>query len=77
MPNFRAASRALLFAALIPVVPFVVAGTQALAQSDTSSISGTVTDPMGAVVPNAKVMARNVARARCGAPAATVSARIR
>jgi hypothetical protein len=59
MPNFRAASRALLFAALIPTVPLVVAGTQALAQSDTSSISGTVTDPTGAVVPNAQVMARN------------------
>jgi len=59
MPNFRAASRALLFAALVPTVPLVVAGTRALAQSDTSSISGTITDPAGAVVPNAKVTARN------------------
>ena len=59
MPNIRAASRALLFAALIPTVPLIVAGTCALAQSDTSSISGTVTDPSGAVVPNASVMVRN------------------
>ena len=59
MPNFRAVSRALLFAALVPTIPLVVAGTRALAQSDTSSISGTVTDPGGAVVPNAKVAVRN------------------
>ena len=59
MSTFRAASRALLFAALIPTVPLVIAGTQALAQSDTSSISGTVTDSTGAVVPNAKVAAKN------------------
>ncbi|MGA9720237.1 MAG: carboxypeptidase regulatory-like domain-containing protein [Acidobacteriaceae bacterium] len=61
MSTFRAASRALLFAALLPTIPLVIAGTQALAQSDTSSISGTVTDPSGAVVPNAKVTARNEA----------------
>lgn len=59
MSTFRAASRALLFAALLPSVPLVVAGTRALAQSDTSSLSGTVTDPGGAVVPNAKVIAQN------------------
>jgi hypothetical protein len=59
MPNIRAASRALLFAVLVPTIPLVIAGTQALAQSDTSSISGTVTDPTGAVVPNAKVTAKN------------------
>ena len=59
MPDIRAASRALLFAALIPTAPLIVAGTRALAQSDTSSISGTVTDPTGAVVPNARVMVRN------------------
>ena len=59
MPYFRAASRALLFAALVPTIPLVVAGTSALAQSDSSSISGTVTDPSGAVVPNAAVRARN------------------
>ena len=59
MSTFRAASRVLLFAALIPTVPLVLAGTQALAQSDTSSISGTVTDPTGAVVPNAKVTVKN------------------
>jgi hypothetical protein len=59
MPNFRAVSRALLFAALIPTVPLLVAGPRALAQSDTSSISGTVTDSSGAVVPNAKIMAKN------------------
>ncbi len=55
----RSASRALLFAALIPTVPLVVAGPCAMAQSDTSSLSGTVTDPSGAVVPGANVSARN------------------
>jgi len=59
MPNFRAVSRALLFAAIIPTVPLLVTGPRALAQSDTSSISGAVTDPSGAVVPNARVTARN------------------
>jgi hypothetical protein len=59
MPNFRAVSRALLFAALLPTIPLLVAGPRALAQSDTSSISGTVTDPSGAVVPNAKITAKN------------------
>jgi hypothetical protein len=59
MPNFRAVSRALLFAALLPTVPLIVSGTHALAQSDTSSISGTVTDSSGAVVPNATVTVRN------------------
>ena len=59
MPNFRAASRAILFAALLPTIPLCIAGTRALAQSDTSSISGTITDPTGAVVPNAKVTAQN------------------
>ena len=58
---FRAASRALLFAAIFPAVPLVVAGTCALAQTDTSSISGTITDRSGAVVPNARVTARNEA----------------
>jgi hypothetical protein len=59
MPNIRAASRALLFAALVPTLPLVIAGTRTLAQSDTSSISGTITDPSGAVVPNARVTVKN------------------
>ena len=36
-------------------------GISAHAQSDTSSISGTVTDPSGAALPNATVLVRNVA----------------
>jgi hypothetical protein len=48
-----------MFAALLPTVPLIVAGPRALAQSDTSSISGTITDSTGAVVPNALVTARN------------------
>ncbi len=59
MFSLRSASRAFLFAALLPTVPLVVAGPCALAQSDTSSLSGTVTDPSGAVVPGATVSARN------------------
>ena len=60
MPNLRSASRALLFAAaLTPTIPLILAGTRALAQSDSSSLSGTVTDATGAVVPNAKLTAKS------------------
>ena len=34
-------------------------GSSALAQSDTSSLTGTVTDSSGAALPNAKVLVRN------------------
>ena len=54
--------RKLLFAtAIIAIVFLLVAGQRMLAQSDTSSLSGTVTDPTGAVVSNAKVTAKNEA----------------
>jgi hypothetical protein len=60
MSNIRSASRAFLFAvALTPSLPLVLAGTRALAQSDASSLSGTVTDPTGAVVQGAKVTAHS------------------
>ena len=56
----RSASRALLFAAaLSPILPLVLSGPRLLAQSDTSSLSGTVTDSSGAVLPNAKVTVTN------------------
>ncbi len=52
--------RLLLLAA--PLVPFALAAPSSLyAQTDSSSLSGTVTDPSGAVVPNAKVTAHNEA----------------
>jgi hypothetical protein len=58
----RSVGSILLFAAaLSPALPLVMAGTRALAQSDTSALSGTVLDPSGAVVPNAKVTAKNEA----------------
>ena len=60
MHLLRSASRAILFAtALSPIFPLVLSGPRLLAQSDTSSLSGTVTDSSGAVVPNAKVTAKN------------------
>ena len=37
----------------------IAIANKALAQSDTSSLSGTVTDPTGAALPNAKVLVRN------------------
>src|SRR5580698_1467347 len=49
----RSALSFLLIAFLFPAI--------ALSQSDSSSLSGTVTDPSGAVVPNARVVAHNEA----------------
>jgi hypothetical protein len=48
-------------ASLILVTFLVVTTTFALAQSDTSSLSGTVSDSSGAVVPNARVSVRDEA----------------
>ena len=53
--QFQRISIGLLFVA---VCTFAI-GPQVLAQSDTSSLSGTVTDPSGAALPNAKVLVRN------------------
>ncbi len=44
--------------ALAALVPF--SGAVAFAQIDTGQISGTVTDPSGAIVPNAQVVERNM-----------------
>ena len=41
------------------IVCLLVSATSVLAQSDTSSISGTVTDTSGALVPNAQVTIHN------------------
>nr|MBA3439914.1 carboxypeptidase regulatory-like domain-containing protein [Pyrinomonadaceae bacterium] len=49
---FHLALAALLIAGLTPL---------AAAQSNRGNISGSVVDPTGAVVPNAKITARNVA----------------
>jgi hypothetical protein len=46
------------FLLLIVTCAFAI-GNTALAQSDTSSLSGTVTDSSGAALPNAKVLVRN------------------
>ncbi len=43
------------------VVGVLCACISALAQSDTSSLTGTVTDPSGAAIPNAKIVVRNSA----------------
>jgi hypothetical protein len=44
---------------LLVMVCLVVTATSILAQSDTSSLSGTVTDTSGAVVPNAQITIHN------------------
>src|ERR1700738_4635708 len=41
------------------MVCLIVTATSSLAQSDTSSISGTVTDTSGALVPNAQITIHN------------------
>jgi hypothetical protein len=46
--------------ALLPVLLFCVLASLAMAQS-TASLSGTVTDPSGSAIPNAKVFATNLA----------------
>jgi Carboxypeptidase regulatory-like domain len=50
-----------VLAALIVITFLVLAAPSVLAQSDASSLSGTVSDSSGAVVPNAKVTVRNAA----------------
>jgi len=54
-------SRKFTFCVLLFFVTICTVGTKniALAQSDTSSLSGTVTDSSGAVLPNAKILVRN------------------
>jgi len=44
---------------LLVMVCLLVTATSILAQSDTSSISGTVTDTSGALVPNAQITVHN------------------
>jgi hypothetical protein len=58
LKNNRFNIRAVL---LLAVACFFAIANPALAQSDTSSISGTVTDASGALLPNAKVTVRDVA----------------
>ena len=59
MHFLRSASRAILFATTFSSILPLVVGTCVLAQSDTSSLSGTVTDSTGAVVPDARVTAKS------------------
>ncbi|MDT5157557.1 MAG: hypothetical protein QOH51_1914 [Acidobacteriota bacterium] len=49
-----------LFAAVVLALLVALAAAPVLAQSDKGSITGTVTDPTGAVVPNAKITATSL-----------------
>lgn len=59
-PFLRALLRCVLLALLVTAV-FLGTSTPALAQGDTGTIVGTVTDATGAVVANARVVATNTA----------------
>ena len=50
--------------ALLASVGILLFVSSAFAQSNLGTITGTITDPAGAVVPNAPVEARNVADPR-------------
>src|SRR5262249_9032797 len=47
---------------LVCLVAFVLIGANAFAQTETGRISGTVTDPQGAVIPGVSVSATSVSR---------------
>ncbi len=56
--NFRTALRLLLFTS---TVALLLSGRPSMAQNATASITGQVTDPSGAVIPNAKINLTNTA----------------
>ena len=60
MTRFLSTSRFIVLAAIFGLLVFALAGT-VFAQTETGTVTGTVTDPTGAVVANAKVSATNVA----------------
>src|SRR5690242_462028 len=49
-----------IFAAVLLALSMALLAAPVLAQSDRGSVTGSVTDPSGAVIPNAKVTATNL-----------------